>query len=219
MQQYEGRCADLEDAVVRRQVASCWWVFDQTRAGGGLGIFCHPYWHVRHGYTPAAAVTAALFAHQPFDAYEVIGGYGLDAVDSNTLQVARYHEERCRGRSLPIVGVSDAHGCHEAELFGWYYTLVFAAQPSQASIMAAIRSGRSVAVEALPGQARRAYGPLRLVQYALFLMSELMPSHDELCAEEGRLMFAHAGGDAAAAGGLARLAGRCAQYWARLAAR
>jgi predicted metal-dependent phosphoesterase TrpH len=210
---YAARYPDLKDEVTRRQVASCAWVFDQIRAADGLGIFCHPYWHVRHGYTPAGSVTAALFAHQPFDAYEVIGGYALDAVDSNTLQVARYHEERARGRTLPVVGVSDAHGCHAADLFGWYYTLVFAEQLTQASIVAAIRAGRSVAVEALPNQGHRAYGPLRLVQYALFLMSELMPGHNELCQEEGRLMLEHAGGDLQAGPALAALAGRGARYW------
>jgi hypothetical protein len=210
---------DVEQDAVRQQLASCSWVFQRIRAGGGLGIFCHPYWHVRQGYTPAGDVTAALFAHKPFDAYEVIGGYGRDAVDSNTLQVARYHEERARGNEFAIVGVSDAHGCHNSDLFGWYYTLVFAAGSSQEAIIAAIRAGRSVAVESIPGEATRAYGPLRLVQYALFVLGELMPVHDELCAEEGRQMLAHAAGDPAAAVALEALRGQCQEWWNGVAGR
>ena len=37
-----------------------------------------------------------LFEQQPFDAYEVLGGYHRTAMDSNTLQAARYHEERAK---------------------------------------------------------------------------------------------------------------------------
>ena len=212
----QGIEADLPaefDADTRHQVASCHWVFDQIRAGDGLGVFCHPYWHVRHGYTPSAAVTAALFERQPFDAYEVIGGYHRHEVDSNTLQVARYHEERIRGRQLPIVGVSDAHGCHNSDLFGWYYTIVLAPELTQASLIEGVRELRSVAVEALPGESVRVYGPLRLVQYALFLLNQVFPAHDDLCAEEGRLMLAHASGDEEAGPALAALKGRCAQWW------
>ncbi|MFH1571197.1 MAG: hypothetical protein ABIL09_24625 [Gemmatimonadota bacterium] len=206
----------VADEVVRRQVASCAWVFDRIRAGGGLGIYCHPYWHIRHGYTPSAAVTAALFERQPFDAYEVIGGYGRDAVDSNTLQVSRYHEERARGRQIPIVGVSDAHGCHNSDLFGWYYTIAFAPELTLEALTRGIRQLQSVAVEALPGEAVRVYGPLRLVQYALFLVGQLFPAHDELCAEEGRLMLSWAAGDPEARSALASLRGQCARLWSRL---
>jgi hypothetical protein len=51
-----------------------------------------------------------LFEQLPFDAYEIIGGFSLNEPESNILQAARYNDERARGRSLPIVGVSDAHG-------------------------------------------------------------------------------------------------------------
>jgi len=36
---------------------------------------------------------------QPFDAFELIGGFHPYELDSNTLQVARYHEERAQGRT------------------------------------------------------------------------------------------------------------------------
>ena len=213
--QAAGKLADVEGDEVRMQVASCNWVFDQIRSGEGLGIFCHPYWHVRHGYTPAGPVTDAIFARQPYDAYEVIGGYGRDAVDSNTLQIARYHEERIKGREIPIVGVSDAHGCENADLFGWYYTIVFAPELTRDAIITSIKELRSVAVEAIPGEAIRAYGPLRLVKYALFLINEVLPAHDELCVEEGRLMIEHVAGDEAAAGELASKSGRCERLFGK----
>ena len=172
------------------------------------------YWHVHGGYTPAASVTDALFAGQPFDAYEVVGGYGREAVDSNTLQIARYHEERSRGKRLPIVGVSDAHGCENSDLFGWYYTLVFAAAPSQESIIGSIKELWSVAVEAIPGESVRAYGPLRLVKYALFLLGEVLPGHDESCRQEGLLMLDYLAGDQDAGRELTAKRGRAAAFLA-----
>ncbi len=206
----------LPGGVDRFQYASTVWSFERIREAGGLGIFCHPYWFTNHRYAPSGALTSHIFDTQPYDAYEIIGGYHLFEVASNTLQVARYHEERARGRRIPIVGVSDAHGCERGELFGWYYTIVFAPTYDLSDLTDAIRGLWSVAVEALPGQEPRAFGPFRLVKYALFLMREVFPLHDELCVEEGRLMRAHAAGHCEAADRLGQLAGRIAGLYALL---
>jgi len=204
----EASASPFPAGVDSYQYASCVWCFDQIRAAGGLGIFCHPYWFTQHRYTPSGALTSYLFETQPYDAFELIGGFHRFEIDSNTLQVARYHQERARGRTIPIVGVSDAHGCERGELFGWYYTIVFAPSLELGDIIQAIKTGYSVAVEALPGETARAYGPFRLVKYALYCMRELFPHHDALCAEEGRLMLACAGGEADTADRLAHLSGQ-----------
>jgi hypothetical protein len=115
-----------------------------------------------------------------------------------------------------VVGASDAHGCERDELFGWYYTVVFAPSPALPDLIASIRNLLSVAVEALPGERAFAYGPFRLVRYTQFLLREVFPRHDELCAEEGRLMLAHPGGDARAASRLREYAGRTARLYAQL---
>lgn len=202
----------LPPGVDAYQYASCVWCFDKIREGGGLGVFCHPYWFTQHRYTPSGALTSYLLEQQPYDAFEVIGGFHRHEVDSNTLQVARYHEERARGRTIPIVGVSDAHGCERGELFGWYYTIVFAPSLELGDLIGAIKAGYSVAVEALPGESARAYGPFRFVKYALYCMREIFPHHDALCAEEGRLMLACAAGEADAADRLAHLSGQTAAW-------
>jgi len=206
----------LPPGVSPYEYASCVWCFEKIRWAGGLGIFCHPYWFTDHRYTPSGALTSALFERQPYDAYELLGGYFRNEADSNTLQVARYHEERSKGRQIPIVGVSDAHGCERGELFGWYYTIVFSPTPDFSDLIASIKSFYSVAVEALPGETVRAYGPFRLVKYALFLLREIFPRHDELCVEEGRLMLRHLAGDPDAARALSGLKGRCSALFDRL---
>jgi hypothetical protein len=157
-----------------------------------------------------------LLDSQPWDALEVIGGYFRHEVESNILQVARYHEERARGRRVPIVGVSDAHGCERGELFGWYCTIVFARSSALADLIESIGELWSVAVEALPGETARAHGPFRLVKYAQFLMREVFPQHDALCFEEGRLLLAHLAGDRSAADALAACKGQTAALYDRL---
>lgn len=178
--------------------ASSLWIFEQIKAGGGLSIFCHPYWlniysENQQGYYISEPLTTILLDQQPYDALEVLGGYHLDEAESNNLQIARYHDERARGRKIPIVGVSDAHGCETGELFGWFYTLVFSRSPELTDIKQAILDCRSVAVEALPGEVIRVHGPFRLVRYALFLLRTYFPEHDRCCKEEGEAMLSYIG--------------------------
>jgi hypothetical protein len=204
----QGRLGALPTGVDPYLYASSVWCFDKVREAGGLGVFCHPYWFTQHRYSPAGALTSHLFETQPFDAFELIGGFHRHEADSNTLQVARYHEERARGRRIPIVGASDAHGCERGELFGWYYTVVFSPTPELKDLTASVKALYSVAVEALPGETARVYGPFRYVKYALYLLREALPAHDELCMEEGRLMAAYLAGDKGAAQALEALKGR-----------
>lgn len=200
--------SDIKDEDARYQCASCLWCFDKIRKGGGLGIFCHPYWLISNGYYISDTVTSYMLENQPYDALEVIGGYFKHEEDSNTLQVARYHEERAKGKKIPIVGVSDSHGCENSDLFGWYYTIAFSPELEQKDIIGSIKDLYSVAVEAIPGEAKRAYGPFRLVKYAMFLMKEILPEHDELCFEEGHLMMSYLSGEKSAVQKLEKVKGR-----------
>jgi len=210
---------ELPPGADREAYASSVMVFEKIRECGGLGVFCHPYWFAGKRYDVPVPLTDALLEHRPFDALEVIGGYHRFEVESNTLQVARYHEERARVGELPVVGASDAHGCRRDELFGWYYTLVFAPACELDDLIEGVKDLWSVAVEAMPGESPRPHGPFRLSKYALFLLREVFPAHDALCREEGGLMLDHVRGDASAAQKLAALSGRTARLrdglWAR----
>ncbi len=191
--QIERELDDL-DGIDRYPYASCVWCFDKIREGGGLAVFCHPYWLSRHRYDVPTDLVDLILERQPYDALELIGGYWLHEVESNTLQVARYHEERAHGKVIPVVGVSDAHGC-ERGLLGWYYTVVLAPSSDLVDLVDSVKGLYSVAVEALPGDPPRAFGPFRLVKYTQFLFREVFPQHDELCVQEGRLMLAHVAGN------------------------
>ena len=197
----------LPPGVDRQQYAACVWSFRTIREADGLGVFCHPYWISGPHYDVPELLSLHILQEQPFDALELISGYSLFEIESNALQVARYQEERARGRSVPIVGASDAHGCERGDLFGWYFTIVFSPSPDLPDLVENIKGLYSVAVESLPGEMPRAYGPFRLVRYAHYLLREVFPLHDELCAHEGRLMLAHVAGDSQAVGVLAASTG------------
>lgn len=97
----------LPDGVDKYTYASCVWCFDKIRKARGLGVFCHPYWMNFHRCDVPGCLTDLLFENQPYDALELIGGYFRHETESNTLQVARYHEERANGKHIPIAGASD----------------------------------------------------------------------------------------------------------------
>jgi hypothetical protein len=176
----------------RAEYASCLWCYCQIQQGGGLAIFCHPYWLFEDfaRFNVPEGLIARHLAELPFDALEVVGGYSRREYTSNYLQTARYYAASAAGRLIPAVGVSDAHGCQTGELFGWYYTIAFSPSGDLPDLVRSIRSGYSVAVEAHPDLPPRAHGPFRLVVFAQFLLREVFPWHDQLCAQEGRLMLA-----------------------------
>ena len=206
----------VPDGVNPLAYAGCVWAFTKIREAGGLGVFCHPYWVAGGRYHPGMPLTDHIFETQPFDAYEVIGGYNAEC-HSNTLQTAHYHHQVAKGRKMPVVGVTDAHSTEKHRYFDTYYTIVFAATSDLADLISSIKDLYSVAMESLPNDRPRPVGPLRLVKYSLFLEREIFPQHDELCVEEGRLMLAHIAGDPGAADALAALSGRTAalyeRYW------
>jgi hypothetical protein len=210
------RLEGLPPDVDRHNLASCMWCFDQVRAGGGLGIFCHPYWVHNHRLDVPLALSDLLFERQPYDALELIGGYHPFEFESNALQVARYQEERSRGRRIPIVGASDSHGTFGENLFGWFYTVVFSPTLDLPDLVASIKDLYSVAVEAPSEHFPRAHGPLRLAQYAQFLLREVFPLHDELCAAEGSVMLNYAAGIPGAVETLSRLQGQTERLYAHL---
>ena len=207
--------SDFPEEVDPYIYASCVWCFNQIRTGGGLGVFCHPYWLSRHRYDISETIVSLVLERQPYDALEIIGGYHLYEIESNMLQVARYHEERVRGKRIPIVGVSDAHGC-ERDLFGWFYTVVFSPSSDLPDLVQSVKDLYSVAIDALPENPPRAHGPFRLALYAHFLLREIFPLHDALCLEEGRQMLAYLAGDPHAEAQLGALQGRTAALYDHL---
>jgi hypothetical protein len=212
----ESKLGQLVPGVAPFEYASCLWVFEKIREAGGMGIFCHPYWIHGMQYVINEAIITQILNDRPYDALELIGGYHLNESESNSLQVARYHEERAKGGKIPIVGSSDSHGCESGALFGWYYTVVFAHSTDLPDLAAGIKGLWSVAVESLPGQKVHVHGPFRIVRFALFLIREVFPAHDRMCKDEGAAMLAHIAGENQALDRLRSLKGQTSAYLERM---
>jgi hypothetical protein len=214
------RLPPTPEGVNRFHYAACVWATERIRERGGLSMLAHPYWITGNRHNVEEPLLDSLFAAEVFDALELISGFGwesLHQMDVNALQVARYLDERAKGRRVAVCGISDTHGAERSDAFGRYFTVCFAPSPDVTDLVAAIRDLRSVAVESPAGHLPRAYGPFRLVKFTQYLLREVFPQHDELCFEEGRLMLQHAGGDPSAAPRLTALQGQTAalydRYW------
>jgi predicted metal-dependent phosphoesterase TrpH len=212
----------LPQDVKKWDYASCQWVTSKIHERGGLAMLCHPYWVTRGAHNDAEALLGALLNSKFFDMLEVVSGNSsaeTNEYDSNTLQASRYAEARANGLKLPVCGISDAHGCERSEMFGRYFTVAFAPTPDLANIQSAIKQGNCTAVEIMRGERPRVEGNYRLVKYSLFLLREVLPQHDELCIEEGRLMLSYSAGKADAVERLKACQGQVKalydQYWSR----
>lgn len=212
------KLSGLPEGVKPFEYAACVWTFDKIRAQGGMGMLCHTYWFSGRQYRLPGPLNTCLMDNRPFDAFELISGMDLPDLleaDTNDLQIARYNEERAKGRPIPVCGISDAHGCETSASFGRNYTVCFAPSSDLADLIGAVRNLNSVAVETPHRQLPRAYGPFRLVKFTTFLLREVFPQHDEMCFEEGRQMIEYAAGDKTAAERLRTMKGQTASLYAK----
>ncbi len=195
---------DIPAGVERFSYAACVWIFNHIRKADGLGIFCHPYW-LQNVFQVPETLLEHIFATQPFDAFEVLGGERY--FDQNGLQTIRYYEERAKGRHFPIVGSTDSHSCVHNDGALICSTIVFSPENTREALISSIKNFRSVAVDSISKELRLV-GEMRYVLYGNFLLREFFPLHDELTFEEGRLMKDYACGDESAADVLKAIHGR-----------
>jgi hypothetical protein len=185
--------------INRYQYASCFWISEKIREGNGLAIFAHPFWII-DAYQIIPEMTRYLLKTGVFDALELVGGL---SPRENMMNIAFYNDEKaCGNTDIPIVGSSDSHGTVRDVFEGsWFsnpvdngngyfefFSIVFSPTNDKDEIIDAVKRGYSVAVDNYPGETPRVYGDFRMASYALFLLSEYFPLHEENCFEEGRRM-------------------------------
>jgi hypothetical protein len=175
----------------------------------------HPSWIHRHTYHVQERMFAYMLQTRPFDAFELTSGQTLE---ENQLQVNLWEEERAKGHFVPVVGSSDSHGTVNSAWFNVSKMVVFAERNEKEALFEAIRSGRVTVLEQYQGEAMpRLYGQYRYMAFALFLLHEYFPLHDELCFEQGRAMRDYALGDTGVVPLLRLMEKRCTalmqKYW------
>ena len=176
---------DIPEGLDRVPAAAIKWAYDEIRRAGGLSIWPHPTW-VHEVFHNPDILQDFMVDNRVFDAFEVLGGENY--FEQNGFQTARYYEDRARGHNYPVVGSTDSHNSNAYSRNALICsTIVFADRNETASIIDAIRNYRSVAVDTISKEFRL-IGDARLVRYGCFLLKNFFPLHDELCAEEGRLL-------------------------------
>ncbi len=174
----------------KERYAKAMWATDKIHEAGGLAIFPHPYWIPGKSqvYNVCDEFARILLMSGMFDAYELVGG--MKQVGNNR-SIALWGELRSEGLQIPVVGSSDVHGLLKSESFPHLFTICFAENNTQDSIISAIKTRQSVAVEASGyeyDREYRCYGSLRLVSYAQFLLQNYFPNLTRLCQGEGVAM-------------------------------
>ena len=180
----------------RERYAMAMWATDNIHKAGGLAIFPHPFW--RPGgliHNVNVEFSNILLNSGLFDAYEVIGGMSRE---NNNQSVNLWNEFRANGGKINVVGSSDVHELADTIVFPSNFTICFAKKNSVDGVIDAIKNGMSVAVEASGVEYERefrAYGSLRLVTYAQYLLKHYFIKQECLCAGVGVAMRAYAMGE------------------------
>ncbi|MEG1104365.1 MAG: hypothetical protein RSD78_05925 [Oscillospiraceae bacterium] len=195
----------LPQGVSSYEIAVCIWEAEHIKKGGGLSIFCHPFWK-NNAYQVPIAVTEYLLRNKIHDAFELVGG---QTEKENMQQTLLYNQLRTEGVNPAVVGNSDSHNTINGKDFNVLKTMVFAQSCTREALIDAVKSHYSVAIDSYVGAHYHVHGEYRLASYAAFLLEEYFPLHQELCKEEGRLMRRLVAGDSTAASGLNALSGRC----------
>ncbi len=183
--------ADKYDCAYRIFIA------EQIQKGGGLAIMAHPYWDVYGEYHMPVATTEYLLKRGTFDALELLASDDWDGNGDN-LQLALWGDLRAEGYKISVVGASDSHSCVTPDtLFNKHFSLVFA--DGFDGIKSAIKAERSVAVWAFNDENFLAFGSLRYVKYARFLLKEYFPEYKKLTAKHAAAIKAEDGKAVAAA--------------------
>ena len=178
--------------------AKAMWTTDKIHEAGGIAIFPHPYWRPgkSRSYNVTDEFARILLKSGMFDAFEIVGAMEWDGINR---ALALWSELRSEGYDIGVVGSSDTHGLKDSRTFSSCYNVCFAQSNSIDGIRDAVKNKNCVAVEATDtstGTQYRAYGSLRLVSYAQFLLKYYFPTRHRLCHGEGVDMRAYAMGDA-----------------------
>jgi len=171
---------DLPDNVNKTNYAWQAWSANKSRELGGLAILAHPHWVWNEVYFMAEPVTIQLLKDGWYDA--------LDLRDSDIeTSVALWQKLACEGCTTPVVGSTDAHYTAAYDPIcpaEGGYTLAFAPDRGEQSLMDAIRKGNSLCV-VNRHSSEFAVGPYRLVKYGRFLLDYFFPYYMWLCRAQG----------------------------------
>ncbi len=198
IEEYEKKVpVEIPEGYIGRY-ARAMWATDKIHEAGGIAIFAHPFWRPKNLIHNVCGDLADRFLKSGmFDAFEIVGG--IDNV-ANNRNVALWADARAEGYDIPVVSSSDGHSIENTTHFPYKFTIVFAKENSPSAVIEAIKNGKCAAIEATGKEdytrEYRAYGKLRFVSYAQYLVKYFFPKYARVCFGGGVAMRAYAIGDA-----------------------
>lgn len=175
----------LPEHICKNDYAWRVWIARKAKELGGISILAHPHWIWYDTYFMASAITQQLLKDGVYDAMDITDQEG-------DTTYALWAEMQAQGVRVPVVGCTDSHytnADNEKNPAGnkGGFTLAFAANRSEESLLDAICAGRSVAINTA-GNPERIQGPYRYVKFARFLMDNYFPVYRRLCQGQGVVM-------------------------------
>lgn len=174
---------DSTDFPVGATPTNCAWrifIANEIRKRGGIAVMAHPFWDCYGEYNAQTEDVKFLIKNGYYDAYELLAGCDANG-NGNNLQFALWADLRAEGASISALGASDAHSTTAPDsLFNKQFSLVFARDRD--SILPAIKSGSTVAVDRRGEYDFTVFGGFRLTKYARFLMDFYFPEYARLTA-------------------------------------
>ncbi len=185
MEAIKAELTHLPEPIDKTDYAWRVWIAQKARELGGLSILAHPHWIWFDTYFMASAITRQLLRDGIYDALDITDQEG-------DTTYALWAEMQAEGLHIPVVGCTDSHftdanNPHRPAGNKGGYTLAFAPDRSEQSLMTAIRTGRSVAVSTA-GNPERVQGPYRYAKFARFLLDNFFPMYQRLCHGQGVIL-------------------------------
>lgn len=151
---------------------------EQIHKNGGISVMCHPLWKPfasdgSRGDVPHSLVKV-LMENNVFDAIEIVGGSPI--TDSMTSQM-HYCWAMSYGATpekTAYLGSTDSHRYSVDPICGKHFTLIFAENNTQESILKAVRDKMTVAVQIIDDNNALCYGIPRYCMFAQFYVKEIL---------------------------------------------
>ncbi len=148
---------------------------------GGVSCINHPYWVFHNRYHLPTPLFKQILHDNLTDCVEVL--VSDIRLEDQMLTVNHYFQARQAGCTISPIANSDAHA---AETLGLFHTVAFAPDRTPQNILAAIKTGKTVACMQLPKNELLCIGDADLVKLTYFLEREFFPLHNELCQAEAK---------------------------------
>lgn len=154
------------------------WAIDKIKEADGISILCHPNW-IYHDlkYHLHQPLYKEMLENSHLDGIEVIVDINKKE-EVNNLASLTYLEIKNKHKYLAPMGNTDAHDIDHDALER--FTIVFAKEKTNNSIVDAIRNGLTCAVVKRGENNHQFMGNSDLAHYAYFLIQEYFPKHQEL---------------------------------------